>query len=44
MLKDGGCLKIPVILKEQSLYAVWPSDENTDCICPYLCVMIATVY
>ena len=34
MLKDGGCLKIPVILKEQSLYAVWPSDENIDCICP----------
>ena len=34
MLKYGGCLKIPVILKEQSLYAVWPNDENTDCICP----------
>ena len=33
MLKERGCLKIPVI-KEQSLYAVWPSDEKSDCICP----------
>ena len=36
MLKDEGCLRIPVIFKEQGLYAVWPSDhdENEDCICP----------
>ena len=33
-LGDNGCSKVPDIPEHQSLYAVWPSDDGTDCICP----------
>ena len=33
-LGEGECLEVPKLTKQQSLYAVWPNDDGTDCICP----------
>ena len=31
---EDGCLEVPKIPENQTLYTVWPSDDGTDCICP----------
>ena len=31
---DESCLKVPTISPTESLYVVWPGDNEDDCICP----------